>query len=496
MNLTKAIVCLLVFGGAVIMAVNIHHFASLMKKKDICSSKETHNLLSYFKLHLVLMVFFLIGYIIVFGAIIFGIKLISELLIGPIFFFGALFVLLGIFLQDKMLDSLRNSYIQAIKMLVSAVEIRDPYTIGHSEHVANLSLLIFDRLSSKVRKNINRNLVENAGLLHDIGKVGVPEEVLNKTGKLNNDEWMMVRQHATIGKSLIGNLDCMDDISTWIEYHHERIDGKGYYQISESEIPLVSRILSAADTYSALATDRPYRKGKTHQEAMDIIIENAGSQLDIKIVDIFRSIDKASIKQCRPASLVIDYLDDLRKIENYAKDPSNGSGIDMVLREDLGILCLQKIFAYCLKQNAYLSLTLLKINGLSKVEKHDGYHKADEISDNYSSILFSNIRRTDFVVKFRRDFFVLAFPQCPNAQALKLINRIQGELENSQTLIRSKSLVSFEKDFFEFQPSDLKSKPQICEFLNKLSFNGLPDLHIEDFISGDAAENSTSQTVC
>ena len=165
-------------------------------------------------------------------------------------------------------------------MLVSAVEIRDPYTIGHSEHVANLSLLIFDQLPGNMKKDTNRNLVENAGLLHDIGKIGVPEEVLNKTSKLNDDEWRMIRQHAAIGKSLISNIDCMDDISKWIECHHERVDGKGYYQIPASEIPLVSKILSTADTYSALVTDRPYRKGKTHHEAMDIILENAGSPLD------------------------------------------------------------------------------------------------------------------------------------------------------------------------------------------------------------------------
>ncbi len=475
------------------MVANIRRFPSVMQERAVCVSKETQGLMRFFRIHYMLMVFFLIGYIAVLYSIVTGIHLVSELFVGVIFFCGALFVLLGILLQDRMLVSLRKSYIQAIKMLVSAVEIRDPYTIGHSVHVANLSLLIFDKLPADIKKDVNRNLVENAGLLHDIGKIGIPEEVLNKTGKLNDNEWRMIRQHAAIGKSLIGNLDCMENIAEWIEYHHERVDGKGYYRISAPKIPLVSRILSTADTYSALVTDRPYRKGKTHHEAMDIIMENAGSQLDPKVVGIFRTLDKLSIEQCRPESLVIEYLDELRKVENYAKNPGNGGGIDMVLHEDLGMLCLQKIFDYCFRENAHLSLAILKTNGLNEVEKVYGYHEADEISTHLSSALFANIRRTDFIVKFRRDLFILAFPQCPIIQAMKLLSRIQGEIEKDQWRKRCNSLVTLDNDFHEFQPTDLKSESKIDAFLKQLSLNGSVNFKPEDFIGHASTEMAVAK---
>jgi|GEM_PF-493329 len=468
MDVLKIIVCLLVAAGAVIMAANIRRYPVVMRERAICDSKETHGLLVFFRAHYILMLFFLIGYLVVLVSLVTGVNLISELLLGIIFLSGALFVMLGIVLQDRMLQTLRKRYIQAIKMLVSAVEIRDPYTIGHSEHVANLAMLIVDALSPGMKNDVNQNLVGNAGLLHDIGKIGVPEEVLNKTGKLNEDEFRIIRQHAAIGRSLVGNMECMDDIAKWIEYHHERVDGKGYYEVAAVDIPLVSKVLAIADTYSALVTDRPYREGKTHQEALGIIRANAGTQLDPRIVTVFTGLNRQLIEQCRPDSLVIEYLDELRKVETYARNPQLGHGLDMVLHEDLGVLCLQKIFDYCAKQDARLSLATLKINGLNRIEKLQGYHEVDELSSKLSDTLFANIRRTDFIIRSRRDYFVLAFPECPLIQSMKLLKRIQHEIENAPWIPKNQG-ISIEKEFVEFQPADFKSEYKIEAFLGKLS---------------------------
>ena len=129
-------------------------------------------------------------------------------------------------------------------------------------------------------------------LLHDVGKIGIPETVLKKEGPLSDEEWVIMKQHPTIGaeKVLMPNASLRDLIPI-VKYHHERIDGKGYPEgLSNGDIPLAAKIVAIADTYHALTSDRPYRKGMSIEKAISILEEGAGSQWDANLVRTFISI--------------------------------------------------------------------------------------------------------------------------------------------------------------------------------------------------------------
>lgn len=170
-----------------------------------------------------------------------------------------------------------------------AMERKDPYTLAHAHHVKIIAETIWENLPWNFKSCLNKNSLSIAALLHDIGKLKVPEHILNKEGSLTKEEWDIIRQHAIWGKLMLDNtaLEC---VGNWILYHHERIDGKGYYGLSGDEIPLASKIIAIADVFSALRTYRIYRSAKSIYDTIDIMKQASGTQLDAKILEIFLSL--------------------------------------------------------------------------------------------------------------------------------------------------------------------------------------------------------------
>ena len=125
-------------------------------------------------------------------------------------------------------------------------------------------------------------------LLHDIGKIGTPKEILNKNDKLNADEWDVIKQHPSMGADILRELRQFEDIILSIKYHHEHWDGsRGIFGLTKDDIPIMARILSVADTFDALTSDRPYRLKKSKQEAVDEIVRCSGTQFDPTVVEAF-----------------------------------------------------------------------------------------------------------------------------------------------------------------------------------------------------------------
>lgn len=130
--------------------------------------------------------------------------------------------------------------------------------------------------------------LETAGLMHDIGKIGIEEEILNKKGRLSSDEWRIMKRHSEIGYRILSAANEFSDISTYVLHHHERWDGTGYpHKLKGEDIPLVSRIIAIADAYDAMTSQRCYKKILTKKEAVREIIENAGKQFDPYIAKLF-----------------------------------------------------------------------------------------------------------------------------------------------------------------------------------------------------------------
>jgi putative nucleotidyltransferase with HDIG domain len=194
----------------------------------------------------------------------------------------------------QIVNRIAEMNFESVLALVQAIEMRDPYTKGHSLQVANLSMEIARRLEFSERRI---ELVQYAGLLHDVGKIAVPEAILKKPSKLDSTEWAIMKKHPLHSAKAIEPIRDLQEIHGWILYHHERWDGGGYPEgIKGERIPLEARILAVSDTYSAMIGDRPYRSGLLEDDIRKEIRDYAATQFDPAVAKVFLSIDGEILK--------------------------------------------------------------------------------------------------------------------------------------------------------------------------------------------------------
>jgi diguanylate cyclase (GGDEF)-like protein len=182
-------------------------------------------------------------------------------------------------------DPVATRSFDVLKGLVQAVDTKDHYTKRHSDDVARYAIFIAGQLG--MTEHFARAL-DIAGQLHDIGKIGVPDAILRKPGRLLADELRVMEQHATLGDMIVRDLPDIDLVRAGVRHHHERWDGRGYPdRIAGEAIPLIARILSVADAFSAMTTTRPYRKAYSMRHALQRLERAAGTQLDADLVRVF-----------------------------------------------------------------------------------------------------------------------------------------------------------------------------------------------------------------
>jgi len=190
----------------------------------------------------------------------------------------------------QLFSQLEELYLDTLKTLIAAIEVKDRYTRGHSEHVIRYALAIAQELNLTKQE---KGVVKAAALLHDIGKIGITEKILLKSGRLTREEREQIRKHPSIGVEILGSIRALREVIPLVLHHHERYDGKGYpSQLRSEEIPVGARILAVADAFDAMISDRPYRKALSFKKALAELSENSGSQFDPKVVKIFVDILK------------------------------------------------------------------------------------------------------------------------------------------------------------------------------------------------------------
>jgi HD-GYP domain-containing protein (c-di-GMP phosphodiesterase class II) len=182
-------------------------------------------------------------------------------------------------------QALKDLLVGLTRSLTTAIDAKDSYTYGHSERVARIAV----ELGREVGMDGNElGDMYLAGLLHDVGKIGVRDDVLSKAGKLTPEEEVHIRQHVTIGYAILADLRQIRNLLPGVLYHHERYDGGGYPDgLAGEKIPLLARILAVADAYDAMTTARPYREPMPLSKVEQIITEGAGAQWDKRVVDAF-----------------------------------------------------------------------------------------------------------------------------------------------------------------------------------------------------------------
>ena len=181
-----------------------------------------------------------------------------------------------------LIGDIERSFTTTLAVVTSTVEAKDDYTACHGSDVASLAEKVALRMGLGTKE---AREVHYAAMLHDVGKIAVPSEILCKEGPLTEEEWVVMRSHTVVGAELVERIDAFAHLAPAVRWSHERIDGKGYPDgLSGSEIPLAARIVAACDTYDAIVTDRPYRAARTLEQAREELLRVTGTQLDERVV--------------------------------------------------------------------------------------------------------------------------------------------------------------------------------------------------------------------
>ncbi len=211
-----------------------------------------------------------------------------------------------------ILNELKELYYTTIKSISYALDAKDPYTHGHAMRVTLYSLMLAKEL------DIDESMfetIEIAGLLHDIGKIGIPEKILRKNGKLDDEEYKIMCTHPAQGKKMVDNIKQFDIITDGINFHHEKWDGRGYpHKLAGEDIPFIARIIALADTYDAMTSTRSYRSALPHEVAIEEIQRCSGTQFDPNYADAFIRIGEKirEAKECPD-----EYYAKYSSIENF-----------------------------------------------------------------------------------------------------------------------------------------------------------------------------------
>ncbi len=203
---------------------------------------------------------------------------------------------------DQALNSLENAYRSTLKALTAALETRDLETHGHSERVVSYSM----RLGREYGLDSERTKsLEFGSLLHDIGKIGVPDLILRKPAKLTSEEWVLMRQHPLHGQQILRGIEFLEGAACVVAQHHEKWDGSGYpLGLRAEEIDVCARIFSVADAFDAITSNRVYRKGKPYEVAAEELDAWAGKQFDPEVVAAFHRVPQQDWDDLRDQSLI------------------------------------------------------------------------------------------------------------------------------------------------------------------------------------------------
>jgi len=206
--------------------------------------------------------------------------------------------------NSNLYNDLLRVYLETVQSLAAALDAKDSYTHGHSRRVTGLALALAREM--KLSEN-EINTLKHSALLHDIGKIGIAESILQKPSHLTDDEFICIKSHPITGAKILESVEFLKSVCLQIKHHHERFDGRGYPEgLSGVKIPLGSRIIAIADTYDAITSTRPYRQGLSHEVALEEIKRCSGSQFDPEVVGVFVKISD----KCKKISQNIEIAND------------------------------------------------------------------------------------------------------------------------------------------------------------------------------------------
>ncbi|MBR1772032.1 MAG: HD domain-containing protein [Lachnospiraceae bacterium] len=335
---------------------------------------------------------------------------------------------------------MREMTMQTIMTIANTIDAKDEYTRGHSRRVADYAVAIAGELGLSEEQIEDIRFI---GLLHDIGKIGVPDSVLNKPGKLSNEEYQLMKDHTTIGGEILKDITMIDNLDVGAKYHHERFDGKGYPEgLKGEEIPLIARIIGVADAYDAMTSNRIYRR---HLEADRVLAElkkGNGTQFDPRACEaMIRLVEEGRLPQFNPDSdstemkqttqILTRVID---KAEETAQEEIQIDELTGTLSRGQGVSVMQEQIS----RYGTGSLFIFDIDNFRRINETEGFM----IGDKYLRILSDKIKRItedEIVSRFGADEFVAYMPKVDTAEDAEDVARTFTE-DIRQMIARDSSI--------------------------------------------------------
>ena len=319
---------------------------------------------------------------------------------------------------DRQTTHLEGEFIDVVRRWGESIEAKDRYTQGHCERVADVACALAAQTGFDERTLFWFRI---GALLHDVGKLIIPADVLNKPTKLNDDEWALVRRHPEAGVELLAGIEFPWDVRPLIESHHERWDGRGYpHGLAGDAIPLTARILCLADVFDALTSQRSYKQSMSSTDALEIMRRDVGRAFDPALFEVF---ERVIVERAAPGTTT-------------ASGEASAGLVQRPDRDDLTELPLRRactaaatrLLAARRRDGAAASLLYVKVSGVDVMKQRLGQVRADDVLATVASVLRRASRRVDVLARFGADDFVLLVGDATTEQALSVAGRVRAQL--------------------------------------------------------------------
>jgi len=328
-------------------------------------------------------------------------------------------------LQGKA-EQVEHITLQSIATIANTIDAKDAYTKGHSGRVAEYSAKLAAKIGWTDAQIQNLKYI---ALLHDIGKIGVPDSVLNKPSKLTDEEYDIIKSHTVVGGDILKDITIIKDLSAGAKYHHERYDGKGYYHgMKGEEIPLIARIIAIADAYDAMSSKRIYRESLSEEKIREQLVEGRGTQFDPNLLDVFLQMFDDKELELKPnfenhLQIMVDESSKIlaqimANMEEEWKKESQTDYITRLLNRKAGE---EKIIEAMKKQPGCLAL--IDLDNLKTINDTFGHLSGDYAIQAVADVL-SNYKEDTIAARAGGDEFLFYIKNVSRSEVTVLINEI------------------------------------------------------------------------
>jgi len=326
---------------------------------------------------------------------------------------------------------LEAQFIDVVRRWGQSIEAKDLNTHGHCERVADVACAIAERMGVAPPSVFWYRV---GALLHDIGKLMVPAEILNKPGRLSESEWALVRRHPVAGAEMLADVDFPWDVRPIIECHHECWDGSGYpHGLVGERIPLAARIVCVADVYDVLTSDRSFKRALPHDEALDVMRRDVGRQFDPAV---FRAFEEVIRDWTRPRQPEPPRPDPRSRVPRLTGGPGREDELTGVLRRHAFVAAVADALSAHGTVKRPVSLVLLDVDGLGRVNEMYGQLQGDDVLWAVARVLQHGLRGGDIVGRYGGDEFGVLLPGAPTDIAREVARRLQAAVARLRSSVR------------------------------------------------------------